>query len=165
MSASFDVKMTKKILYDFLMTHTYRGFAGWFSIAMGLFGLFLTVSSIGKAEWTMILVYAVFSVYFLLYQPIALYMKAAKQIKLNPMYKEAIHYEVNDEGIGSSQNDQSVMIPWSDIIKVTESKYSFLLYTGKISSFVLPRESMGMQITIVEGLIRKHVKADQVKIK
>lgn len=165
MNAEFDVKMTKKVLYDFLMTHTYRSFSGWFSILIGLAGVVLTVMSLGKAEGTMILVYAIFSLYFLFYQPVALYSKAAKQVKLNPMYKEPLHYAVNDEGITSSQNDQSVQIPWENIVKVTESKYSFLLYTGKISSFVLPRESMGEQMTIVEGLIRKHVPAGQVKIK
>lgn len=165
MSASFDVKMTKKILYDFLMTHTYRSFAGWFSILIGLAGIALTITSVGKTEWTIILVYGIFSLYFLFYQPIALYMKAVKQVKLNPMYKEALHYIVNDEGITSSQKDQSVLIEWADIQKVAESKYSFLLYTGKMSSFVLPRESMGAQITIVEGLIKKHVPADRVKIK
>ncbi len=165
MSAKFDVKMTKRILYDFLMTHTYRSFAGWFSIIIGLAGIVLTVSSVGKAETMMTVVYGLFSVYFLLYQPLALYAKAAKQIKMNPMYRELLHYEVSDKGILSSQNDQQVLIPWENILKVTESKYSFLLYTGKISSFVLPRESMGTQITVVEGLIRKHVASGKVKIK
>lgn len=165
MSAKFDVKMTKKILYDFLMTHTYRSFSGWFSIIIGLCGVVFTIFSVGKAETMMTVVYGLFSVYFLLYQPLVLYMKAAKQIKMNPMYREPLHYEVNDEGILSFQNDQQALIPWENILKVTESKYSFLLYTGKISSFVLPRESMGTQITIVEGLIRKHLAAGKVKIK
>lgn len=165
MSASFDVKMTKKILYDFLMTHTYRSFSGWFSILIGLAGVVLTIASVGRVENTMLLIYGVFSAYFLLYQPVALYMKAVKQVKLNPMYKEPLHYVINDEGITSSQAEQSVLIPWDSIVKVTRSKYSFLLYTGKISSFVLPQESMGAQMTIVEGLIRKYVPADQVKMK
>lgn len=165
MRASFDVKMTKKILFDFLMTHTYRSFSGWFSILLGLAGVVLTVTSIGRVEGTILFVYGIFTVYFLFYQPVALYMKAANQVKLNPMYKEPMHYVVDEEGITSSQADQEATIPWDAILKVTESRHSFLLYTGKISSFVLPRESMGAQITIVEGLIKKHVDAGQVKLK
>lgn len=165
MSAKFEVKMTKKILYDFLMTHTYRSFAGWFSIVIGILGIVMTVTSFGKTSMTMTIVYAAFSLYFLLYQPIALYLKASKQIKLNAMYKAPMHYEVNDEGITTSQNDQVAQIPWEKVLKVTESKYSYLLYTGKIYSFVLPKECMGMQVTIVESLIRKHLAPGKVKIK
>lgn len=165
MSAKFDVKMNKRILFDFLMTHTYRSFAGWFSVVIGVLGIAMTVTSFGRARMTMTLVYAAFSLYFLFYQPIALYLKAVKQMKMNPMYKEPMHYEVNDEGITTTQNEQTAQITWDKVIKVTESKYSYLLYTGRIYSFVLPKESMGMQITIVESLIKKHLAAGQVKIK
>lgn len=165
MSARFDVKMTKKILYDFLMTHTYRSFGGWFSIVIGVLGIVMTITSIGKASMTMTVVYAAFSLYFLLYQPITLYLKAAKQLKLNAMYREPMHYEVNDEGITTSQNEQVAQIPWEKVLKVTESKYSYFLYTGRIYSFVLPKESMGVQAAVVESLIKKHLAPGQVKIK
>lgn len=165
MSAKFDVKMTGKILYDFLMTHTYRSFSGFFSIILGILGVVLTVATFGKTETMISVVYGVFSVYFLCYQPITLYMRAVNQVKRNPMYREPMHYEISDEGIKSSQNDANVLIPWENIVKVTESKYSLLLYTGKISSFVLPKENIGEQITIVEGLLKKHLEAEQIKIK
>lgn len=165
MNVKFDVKMTQKILYDFWMNHTYRSFSGWFSIIFGVTVIVLAFVTKDTAESYMTVLYIVFGLYFLLFQPITLYLRAAKQVKANPMFKEMLSYEVNDNGIITTQKDQKAEIKWEQILKVAETKCSYLLYTGKRNSFVLPKECMGDKITVVEALIRKHIKPEQVKIK
>lgn len=165
MSVKLEVNMTKKILYDFFMTHAYSGFSGWFSIVLGIAGIVLSIQSVGKTEPVMTAVYLIFSVYFLLYQPIALYMKALRQMKINPMFQEPIYYVVDEEGITTSQGGQSAKLPWDKVLRVRESKYSVLLYTGKISTFLLPKESIGEQMPVLKELIGKHVNAKEVKLK
>lgn len=165
MDVKFDVKMTQKILYDFWMNHTYRSFSGWFSIIFGVAVIILAFVTMDTAESYMTVLYIVFGLYFLLFQPITLYLRAAKQVKTNPMFMEILSYEVNDGGIITTQKDQRAEIKWEQILKVTETKCSYLLYTGKRNSFVLPKESMGDKITVVEALIKKHIKPEQIKIK
>ncbi|MDO5541604.1 MAG: YcxB family protein [Eubacteriales bacterium] len=165
MNAKFEVKMTQKILYDFWMNHTYRSFSGWFSIIFGVAVIILALVTRDTVQPYMTVIYVVFGLYFLAFQPISLYLRAAKQVKVNPMFKETLTYEVNDKGITTTQKDQKAEITWEQILKVAETGQSYLLYTGKRNSFVLPKESMGDKITVVEGLIKKHMKPEQVKIK
>lgn len=165
MNIEFDVKMTQKMLYDFWMTHTYRGFSGVFSIVFSLMVVVIAIISWNTITVPMRVLYIVFAVYFLLFQPVSLYIRAAKAVKLNPMFQKPLHYEMNETGIITSQGENQTIIPWEQITKVLETRYSYLLYTGKRTSFILPLECMGAQATVAEGLIRKYVKPECVKIK
>ena len=165
MSAKFDVKMTDKILYDFWMNHTYRSFSGVFSIVFGVALLLLAVFSGEHAQPYMRLLYLLFGLYFLLFQPITLYLRSKSQMKTNKVFQKPITYEIDDTGIRTTQEDQTSEMTWEMACKVTETKNSYLIYTGKRNSFVLPKESMGAQITVVKELIKKHMKQSQVKMK
>ncbi len=164
MSAEFEVKMTPKILFDFQLFHTYHSFSGIFSILFGIGTLILTIATFGKVSVSMTAVYLLFTVYLLPLQPVLLYFRAAKQAKLNPVFQKPLAYVINDEGITSAQNDSEAHISWEQILKVKETNYSLLLYTGKRYCSVLPKESMGSQLAVVVKLIRKHLKTEQIKV-
>ncbi|MDO4345023.1 MAG: YcxB family protein [Eubacteriales bacterium] len=165
MSAKFDVKMTQKVLFDFLMSHMYGSFSGWFTVIFGAGAFLLAAFTFGKVQTAFTVIYLFFGVYCLPLQPVLLYFRAAKQIKLNPAFRETLTYTIDEEGIETSQNDQQMKLAWDQIVKVVETKYSFLLYTGKRYSFILPKESMGTYEAVVEGLIKKYVKPEKVKIR
>lgn len=164
MSAKFDVKMTQRILFDFQIFHTYHSFSGIFGIIFGLFTLVLAIVTFGRVSAAMTGCYLLFTIYLLPLQPVMLYFRAAKQVKMNPVFQKTLSYVVNDDGITSSQNENEAHIAWEQILKAEETKHSLLIYTGKRYSYVLPKEDMGDQITIVKGLIRKHLKPEQVKV-
>lgn len=164
MSAEFEVKMTPKILFDFQLFHTYHSFSGIFSILFGIGTLILAIATFGKVSVSMTAVYLLFTVYLLPLQPVMLYFRAAKQAKLNPVFLKPLVYTVNDEGITSAQEDSEAHINWEQVVKVKETEKSLLVYTGKRYCTILPKESMGSQITVVVGLIRKHLKAEQIKV-
>jgi hypothetical protein len=165
MEVRFDVKMTRKVMYNFLMNHTYRSFSGIVGILFGIGAFVLMGVTYGSVDTWQSILYLVFGVWFLLYLPVSLYTKAMKQVKLNPTFQKPITYVINEEGITTQQGEQHVTIPWEDMMKVSETKISLLMYTGKRYSFVLPKESMGAQYETVVGLIREHMDAKQVKIK
>lgn len=165
MEVKFDVKMTQKIMYDFLMNHTYRSMSGIAGVLFGLGAFVIMAVTWGNVPEWQSMVYLLFGVWFLLYQPVSLYMRAAKQVKLNPTFKKPVTYIMNDEGITTMQEDKQAVIAWEDMLKVTETKLSLLAYTGKRYSFVLPKESMGEQYETVVKLIRGHMDANRVKIK
>ena len=141
MSAEFEVKMTPKILFDFQLFHTYHSFSGIFSILFGIGTLILAIVTFGDVSGAMTAVYLLFTV-----------------------FQKPLTYVVSDEGITSTQEENEAHITWEQILSVKETKNSLLLYTGKRYCSILPRESMGSQITVVLGLIRKHVKAEKIKV-
>lgn len=165
MEVKFDVKMTQKIMYDFLMNHTYKNISGIAGVLFGLAAFVIMAVTWGNVPEWQSAAYLLFGIWFLLYQPVSLYMKAAKQMKLNPAFKKPITYIISEEGITTMQEDKQAQIAWEDMQRVTETKRSLLAYTGKRYSFVLPKECMGEQYETVVEMIRSHMDANRVKIK
>lgn len=165
MEVKFDVKMTQKIMYNFLMNHTYRSMAGVMGILFGVAAFVIFGITLGYAETFMSVLYLLFGIWFLLYLPVNLYLRSGKQVKSNPVFKKPLHYTINDEGITTEQDDQQAQMKWEDLVKVTETKMSLLIYTGKRYSFVLPKEAMGSQYKDVAALIKKHMPDRKVKMK
>lgn len=165
MEVKFDVKMTQKIMYDFLMNHTYKSFAGVFGLLFGLSAFVVFGMTFGKVDTWQSILYGLFGIWFILYLPVNLYLRSVKQVKLNPTFKKPITYTISGEGISTSQEDKSAQIKWEDMVKVRQTRYSLLVYTGKRYSFVLPRESMGDRYQDAVTLIREHMDPKRVKIK
>ncbi len=165
MEVRFDVKMTQKIMYNFLLNHTYRSISGVVGMIFGILSLGIFVFTMGNVPQWQSTIYLVFGIWFLVYLPISLYLRSAKQVKLNPVFKKPITYVINEEGIATIQDDQKALIQWEDLLKVTETRMSLLAYTGTRYSFVLPKEAMGDQCQIVKKMLREHVDAKKIKIK
>lgn len=165
MEVKFEVKMTQKIMYNFLMTHTYRSAAGILGTLFGVSALVLAGVTYGNVSGTMTILYALFGVWFLAYTPYHIYIRSKKQVLTNPFFKKPITYLFNEEGIITMQGDQQALINWKDLLRVTETKISLLIYTGKRYSFVLPKESMADQYETVLEMIKTHVDNKKIKIK
>lgn len=165
MEVTFDVKMTPKIMYDFLMNHTYKSPTGVLGVLFGLFAFVILGVTWGKAEGWQSILYGLFGFWFILYLPVNLYLRSARQVKMNPTFQKPITYTVTQEGITTSQEKQKATMKWEDMMVVKETKKSILVYTGKRSCVVLPKESMGEKYQDVVALIRRCMEPGKVKIK
>lgn len=165
MEAKFEVKMTQKVMYNFLLNHTYRSAAGVVGLLFGLSAFVLCIVTFGNVPVWQSILYLLFGIWFFLYLPLNLYLRSGKQVKANPVFQKPICYVVNDNGIATMQGDKNALIEWKDLLKVRETKISLLVYTGKRYSFVLPKESMGEQYAKVTELIEKHMDPKKVKLK
>lgn len=58
--AKVEVKMTPKIMYDFMMYHTYRSFSGIFGIILGIAAFVMFGMTLGKTELSYSMVYCLF---------------------------------------------------------------------------------------------------------
>ncbi|MDY3729042.1 MAG: YcxB family protein [Candidatus Choladocola sp.] len=164
MEIKFEVKMTQKAMFNFLMHHAYSGASGFVGTILGVAALVLTAFTFGKVEMWQTTLYLVFGIWFLLYLPVSLYFRSVKQVKLNPVFKKPITYILGEEGIRTVQGDQHADAAWTDLYKVRETKVSLLIYTGKRYCFVWPRESMGDQYSNVVTMVREHTAAEKVKL-
>lgn len=106
MEVKFDVKMTQKIMYNFLMNHTYKSMAGIAGVLFGIGAFVIMAVTWGNVPEWQSMVYLLFGFWFLLYQPVSLYMKAAKQVKLNPTFQKPVTYIISETGITTMQGDK-----------------------------------------------------------
>lgn len=164
MEAKFEIQVTTGSMYRFLMYHTYHELSGIFSIAAGFAVLALYFWSAG-GESVNSWIYLVFSALFFAYQPWALYTRAARQTKLNPVFKNPLSYLVSDAGIVVAQGKDANEIQWESVRKVRETRRSIYVYTSAKSAFIWVKSQMGEQEEAARKLLASHVSAGKVKLR
>ncbi|MDY3251075.1 MAG: YcxB family protein [Candidatus Choladocola sp.] len=164
METKFDIQMSTGAMYGFMMYHGYHEFSGIFSIiaAIGLFVLyFVRVGSGAENIW----IYPLFGVLFLVYQPFSFYTRSAKQVKLNPVFKKPLMYELSDKGIHVTQGDASTVIPWDQVCKVRETAKSIYVYTSARNAHIWVKDQMGDRTETVKKILLFYVDKKKVRLK
>lgn len=154
----FDVKMNASVLYDYMMHHTYSGFLGVFGSAIG--ALFIVLFAVYGNVYC-----GIMGIVVLLYNPCSLFWRSHKQAKLNPAFKEPLHYVVDEEGVTVSQNDVSQCVRWEDMFKATSSNRSIFLYTSRVNAWVFPKSVLGERKNHLIEIISKHMDPSKVRIR
>ena len=138
----FSVKMQVKTMYRFLMHHGYAGISGIINLIISGGALVLLILGIGESvtsKVALVIVAALFTVI----NPLYLYYKAAKQVKLTPMFANPLDYVVNEEGLTVSQGEEALTVEWGELRKVVETKKDFYVYLSLTRAYIFPKENMG----------------------
>ena len=106
-----------------------------------------------------------FAAIFLIGNPLHLKARAAEQVMRSPMFQKPISYELNEEGIRISQDEQSVLNEWGDFRKAVSTGQSVIIYVTKVRALIFPRESMGEQYAAAVQMISTHMPAKKVNIR
>ena len=165
MSVKFDVKITSKVMFDFLLYHTYTSVMGIIGVVFGMVNLTLGIRYIVEGDSKGSMMYFIFAGIFLFAMPVYLRWNADKQVSSSKVFKNPITYEMTDEGVQASQQDKGELIPWSDFIRVISTKGNIVLYQSRNRAVILPREDMGVQQDAVIEMISTHVTPSRVKIR
>lgn len=164
MNTEFKIQMTTGAMYKFLMYHTYHKFSGFLSILLGLILIGYYISPSGQNTQNA-LVYLVFGILFLVYEPWTLYTKAAQQAKLNPVFKKPLTYIVGKEGIQVVQEEAANELAWDNVYKVRETSQSILIYTNQKNAFIWIKKQIGAEEQTVRELLKQYVPASKRKLK
>ena len=154
----FDVKIKFSHIYDYMINHVYSSAQGLLGTAVGAL---LIVMYTMNTEYIIALI---FGIVIILYLPGSLYLKAKKQA-LNPVYKNPLHYRMDDEGMHVSQGEVEQMIEWDNMYKAVSTKTSIILYTSRINASIFPRECLDDKLTELIATISTHMDPKKVKIK
>lgn len=158
MKIEFDVKMTTSKMYDYMLYHTFHGMQGILGEMVGLLlmvAFFMTYKPL----------YLIFGLIVIFYLPITLYLNARKQVTLQPVFKEPLHYILDDEGIKVSVGDQTDSQPWENLRKAVSTSKNIIIYTGKNTATLFPRADLGEQETEAIKLISTHMDPKKVNIR
>lgn len=153
-----DVKIEAKDLYDYMMAHTYNSGSGILGSCIGGLGV---VFGIMTQKW----IFLIFGVVILVYLPWTLNLKSKQQVLNNPVFKEVLHYTLNEEGLTVSQGEMVQSQVWSDMYKATSTAKSIIVYTSPVNATIIPRRVLGEDISQCIEIISTHMPPNKVKIR
>ena len=151
------VQMTDKILYDYLIHHAYTHFPGIMSVCFAVLGLLFYAR-------TSEIIYLALAVLLIFYLPVNLGYRAKVQM-MSPVFKEPIDYEVSEAGIRMRQNEAESLATWDMIEKAVSTKKSIVMYTGKNSATIFPREALGDDLTAFLSIAAAGMKPGRMKVR
>ena len=157
-SIEFDVNMTTGKMYDYMLRHTFTSFAG---IIGELLGIVLIIGFFVSDQW----LYLIAGVICVFYQPVALYFRSGRQVKNNAVFRQPLHYVLNDEGITVKSGDDTDSLPWDRMYKAVSTNRSIIVYTNRINACIFPKDDLGAQKDEVIRMISTHMDAKQVNIR
>ena len=108
MNIKFEVKMTKKAMFDFMLYTSYTSLSGIVGVIFGGVTLVLGIRQCMFGSYSTAATFFLFAAIFLIGNPLHLKARAAEQVMRSPMFQKPISYELNEEGIRISQDEQSV---------------------------------------------------------
>lgn len=160
MKVEFDVKMTTAKMYDYMLYHTFHGMQGLLGEIVGV--LLITGFVITDPhKW----IYLIFGLIVIFYLPVTLYLNAKRQVSLQPVFKETLHYILSDDGIEIHVGDQIDSQPWEKMHKAVSTSKNIILYTSKNTASLFPRADLGDEETKVIEMISTHMDPKKVNIR
>jgi hypothetical protein len=153
-----DIKIEPGDLYDYNLRHAYNSNSGLMGSILG--ALMVIVGFSSKIWITMIA-----GIFLLLYLPWTLFIKSRQQALSNPVFKEKLHYVLDDSGITISQGDVTTTQSWDDMYKAVSTSRSIIVYTSKINATIFPKSQLGDKKSSVIEIISTHMPPSKVKIR
>ena len=157
MKYEFDVKMTTPVMYDYMMYHTITGMQFYLAIGIGIMAIAAFVIDHNP-------LYLLAGIVMIAYLPVERYIQAGRQVKLNPVFRENLHYTLDDDKMSIDVKDEHMDAPWDTVTKVRKTKKSLILYTGNVTATIFPREALGSDYDKVVSLIKDKVPSGRVRI-
>lgn len=161
MKIEFDVKMTTDKMYDYMLRHVFTSFAGIVGEVLGILliiGFFVYTSD---RKW----LYLVMGIVVVFYQPVSLYLRAKKQVMSNEVFKEPLHYILDDNGITVISGENKDSLEWNKMYRAVSTTKSIIIYTTRINACIFPKADLGDKKETVIKMICTHMDPKQVNIK
>lgn len=165
MSVKFEVKMTDKIMYDFLLYHTYTHLSGLLGAILGVIALGDTISLSIAGNSAAATSTFIAAVLLLVVFPLSLKRRAKTQVNSSEMFQKPLQYELSEEGVCVRQDDQEALNKWESFEKAVSTNRSVILYVTRMRVLIFPKESMGEQYEAAIKMISTHMPPKKVKIR
>jgi hypothetical protein len=141
MEIKLKVNLTVRELYNFMLNHTYNNFSGYIGLLLSLSAVYALYSTWNTniITNTYRIVLLITALLFTVIQPIILYLKSKKQIRISEQINKPLDYLFDESKILVSQGDDSIEYSYHEILKVKNSKLSIFIYVSKFNAIILPK--------------------------
>lgn len=164
MRISFDVKISHGDLFRFNLMQAYKGTQGILSIILPVLIFIYTGTSYGEVSLGSTILYLGLGIVFLVYVPCSLWLRT-KKVVTDPenALSKMIHYSFSEEGILVSVDEESVEFQWENIYQMKTRGDLLLIYTNRMSAYILPLNQLGNNYTELFKL--SHMKLEKFRIR
>lgn len=152
-----DIRIKSGDLYDFMLMHNYSKAPGLIGSTLGAL---MIVTGIYMQYW----LFLIAGIVVLLYLPWVLLIKSSQQA-MTPVFKEPLHYVLDENGITVSQGEATTTQGWDDMVKAVSTGRSIIVYTSRVNATIFPKNQMGDRKTSVIEIISTHMPPAKVKIR
>lgn len=153
-----DITIESGDLYDYNLRHAYNSAAG---LMGSILGAIMVIVGAASGTW----IFVIGGIVLLAYLPWTLYIKSKQQALSNPVFKEPLHYVLDDNGITISQGEVSTTQGWDDMVKAVSTSRSIIVYTSRVNATIFPKSQLGDKKTAVIEVISTHMPPNKVKIR
>lgn len=157
---SFDTHMTSAVLYDYQIYYAYTNATGILATCLGILGVLIYLRYRNDTS----ILFLVFGILLIFYLPVVLKYRSFMAAKLNPVYKNPLHYEIGKHGISVSQGEVSQTLPWEKCTKAITTPKSIVVYSGRKNACIFPKKDLGEYLPALIAVIAENMKPSQVKI-
>ena len=157
MRYEFDFQMDEKTLGDFYTSSNMSGISGMLWPILGAMSIGMAFLAGEGTPMVYRGAYLLFGLLFLFYIPMDLKKKAKKQLKTNPYYAEPIHYVLDEEGITTTQGENTATMSWDKFSKIKLTKRSIFLYMKNKNACVLSHEVFGKDLDAAYDWLKSKV--------
>lgn len=153
-----DVNVNAKVLYDYMLRHTYYSPTGLVATIIGVLFLFLFFRGSG-------VLYLCAGLFVIGYLPWNLFLSAKRQALTNEAFKKTLHYIFTQEGVYVTQEETLQMQKWEDLYQAVSTPRSIILYTSKVNASIFPKADLGDKTATLIEVISTHMEPGKVKIR
>ena len=153
-----DIKIEAGDLYDFMLMHSYHQISG---LMGSVLGAIMVLVALSNKQW----IFLIGGIVLLLYLPWVLFIKSRQQILSNPVFKQPLHYVLDENGVTISQGESVTTQSWEDMVKAVSTSRSIILYTSKVNATIFPKKQMEEKKAAVIEIISTHMPPAKVKIR
>ncbi len=157
-AVAFTYQTKVKDMYRFMIYYSYYGFRGIVNLIISIGAIILLINGADEGYAFNKALLIIIASLFTVINPIQLYLKAAKQVKLTPMFQQPLDYKVNEEGISVRLKEEEMTLAWEDIYKIVETRKDFYFYTSINRAHILPKEGYQEQCELMRELVRTYAK-------
>lgn len=153
-----DIKIEAGDLYDYMLRHSYNSPSG---LMGSVLGAIMIIVGLPQKQW----IFVIGGLALLLYLPWTLFIKSRQQVLNNPVFKQPLHYVLDEEGIHISQGEVEEMQSWDNMVKAVSTSRSIIVYTSKVNATIFPKRQIGDKTAAVIETISTNMPSNKVKIR
>ncbi len=167
MQIKLKIELTVKELFDFLIAHTYSSFSGYVGVILSICALIGFAYSYDNEAMNISYKFVLLltGLLFTVFQPLMLYSKAKAQVKQNEAINKPLEYTITEAGMKVACGDDFVDYNWDQIMKISSTKKSILVYTSRVRAFVLPKRELAPYMEDFKKIVREKCTATSIRVR
>lgn len=165
MKTEFDIQLHTIDMYRYNLYHTYTTASGYLAILISFIAFAAAVRKWGEVSLSQSVLYVALGVILLVYTPLTLYLRSKQQVQGSMVFKNVLHYTIDDTGVTTSQGEMSSTLLWEQVYRVVATKHNILVCINPRNAFIIPKEQVMQEYDTIRQIAQKHLEKYRFRMK